>query len=184
MNEPLINQKSIMHELGNALAVMSGNIDLLADTEMTLEQEELIKKIYYSLELVKQIIGNAPDIKTISINAFIEDTISACKVFTASKGICLKFISELEYDEFAVEEYKLFQILINLIKNAAKHTDKGEITVSVKMNDLEKTQCLEFCVSDTGVGISEEYMPYIFDAFVQASDDKSGSGIGLSICKT
>jgi len=188
MDDPVVNKKNTMHEIGNALAVMSGHIDILADTDMSEEQEELIKKIYSALGLVKQIMENTQHTAPVAINTFLEDTISACTVFTSSKGISLNAVSEigrLESGEFLVDEYKLSQILINLIKNAANHTDEGGITVSVKLAQ----SVLEFCVSDTGCGIPPEYIPHIFEPFVQTSSDKagsgkSGSGMGLSICKS
>ena len=175
----MIDQKNIIHELGNALAIMSGYIDLLADTVTGAEQEELVKKVYFSLDLVKQIIKDEAQIKPVSVNIFLNKTVSACRVFIGQKEISFHIISELEYDEFLIEEHKLSQILINLIKNAAKYTEKGEIIISVKRGP----SCLEFCVSDTGIGISADDLPHIFEPFVQVSPDKSGSGLGLPICK-
>ena len=180
MKDLMFSQRSVMHELGNALAVMSGYMDIFAETAMSVEQQELAGKIYTAFGLIQKIIENAHHVAPISINAFLENTVSACAVFVSAKRISLNVISELGHDEFLVEEHKLSQIFINLIKNAAKHTDKGGIIVSVQ----RRIDLLEFCVSDTGCGIPPEYMPHIFSPFVRAHTNQQGSGLGLSICKT
>jgi CheY-like chemotaxis protein len=83
---------------------------------------------------------------------------------------------------------RLQQILINLINNAIKFTEHGEITITIKMsipNTIEER--LEFLVADNGIGIPSEKLPIIFDSFTQVDSSTSrsqqGSGLGLAICK-
>lgn len=82
---------------------------------------------------------------------------------------------------------RLRQVLVNLVGNAVKFTQSGEVKISI----LEATEeggsaVLHFCVSDTGMGISDEWKTRIFDAFVQADGSNTrrhgGTGLGLTIC--
>src|SRR5262245_23551556 len=81
---------------------------------------------------------------------------------------------------------KFKQILTNLINNAIKFTDHGRVTISAQMIDLERT--LEFKVADTGCGIPDELLPFIFDKFRQIDStttrNHSGAGLGLYIVRT
>jgi signal transduction histidine kinase len=78
---------------------------------------------------------------------------------------------------------KLWHILSNLIGNAVKFTEKGKVDVSVKENDSQA----QIIVADTGIGIDEKHLPYIFDEFRQADGSTSrrygGTGLGLAIAK-
>lgn len=82
---------------------------------------------------------------------------------------------------------KLRQILFNLIANACKFTTRGQITVTAKQHSEDDGEWLILSVADTGIGISEEKLPRIFEEFAQAEDttarDYGGTGLGLAICK-
>jgi signal transduction histidine kinase len=84
------------------------------------------------------------------------------------------------------DRMKLKQILTNLINNAIKFTDHGRVTISAQMINLERT--LEFKVADTGCGIPDELLPFIFDKFRQIDStttrNHSGAGLGLYIVRT
>ncbi|MFZ4545138.1 MAG: ATP-binding protein [Saprospiraceae bacterium] len=86
------------------------------------------------------------------------------------------------------DPYRLNQILLNLISNSLKFTDKGEIEVRTDfISDLENAQILRFSVKDTGIGMDKEYVDKLFEKFSQESDNTSrisgGTGLGMSICK-
>ena len=87
-------------------------------------------------------------------------------------------------DLINADELRIKQVIINLIGNSIKFTEKGEINISYKIFD---SQFLEFCVRDTGLGMSEEAQKRVFDRFEQADDNIErhfgGSGIGLTISK-
>lgn len=95
----------------------------------------------------------------------------------------IKFVLDLANDFTMVfcDGPRIVQVLSNLIGNAIKFTPKlGTITVSVKQTD----QGIQFCVSDTGKGITSENLPHIFERYWQAEDSrKMGAGLGLSIAR-
>ena len=86
------------------------------------------------------------------------------------------------------DEHRLRQIIINLVNNAIKFTDKGYVKVSVEANviDDKKVELL-FAVEDTGIGIKEEELPKLFGSFeqldVKKNHTKEGTGLGLAISK-
>jgi signal transduction histidine kinase/FixJ family two-component response regulator len=106
------------------------------------------------------------------------------------KGIDLKYNAEHTLpDALLGDPLRLKQILINLVSNAIKFTDAGQVEVSVEATKFdEKKINLNFRVSDTGIGISKEDLKIIFDEFVQADNESgkkySGTGLGLSIVKS
>jgi signal transduction histidine kinase len=98
-------------------------------------------------------------------------------------------ILQWEFSDLPVitsDRMKLKQILTNLINNAIKFTDHGRVTISAQMINLERT--LEFKVADTGCGIPDELLPFIFDKFRQIDStttrNHSGAGLGLYIVRT
>jgi len=86
------------------------------------------------------------------------------------------------------DPYRLSQILLNLISNAIKFTEKGSITIGAAIQQQSSnTVEIAFSIADTGVGIAKNKLTQIFDPYVQAKADISrkygGTGLGLSICK-
>lgn len=95
----------------------------------------------------------------------------------------LTFETELNEDFEAVTDRKrVQQVLINLLTNAEKNTEKGSIILSCKK--IENTDMISFTVTDTGIGIPVERMDEIFQRYKKLDDKKQGSGLGLDICRT
>lgn len=118
-----------------------------------------------------------------------EEVISIQNPEAREKGIDLVYRS-LGYIPQAVigDPLRLRQILFNLVSNAIKFTEKGQVVIEVKPgNETEDRIMLEFRIADTGIGISEQDLEVIFDEFVQAGDERGkkyrGTGLGLSIVK-
>ena len=86
-----------------------------------------------------------------------------------------------------VDPARLYQILINLVNNAIKYTEKGSIHIAVTLIDIDDKQYIQFVITDTGIGISEDKQLEIFDQFVQvdasSTREYGGTGLGLAICK-
>ena len=79
-----------------------------------------------------------------------------------------------------IDEQRIRQIIINLISNAYKFTDKGQIVLSYKLAG----EFVQISVTDTGIGIPPEYHDSIFERFVKIDNFSQGTGLGLPICKT
>ena len=100
------------------------------------------------------------------------------------KGLELKL--EMEFDELTLttDEYALMQIVSNLIDNAIKYTEKGKISVSLEKN---KANCVIIKVNDTGIGMSENFLPKLFKSFTQEEQGYTrsfdGNGLGMALVK-
>ena len=164
------------------------------NTVIIQEGQRLADLINNLLDLAKIESGKVEwNIKSISPN----DLVSRAEA--ASQGLFserpqLQFISEVppSLPSFQGDFDRLLQVIINLISNAVKFTDKGVIKLEVKVSHsqslpLSKSQSLLFSVSDTGSGIPPEYQSKIFEHFQQIDDQQEGkpkgTGLGLPICK-
>ena len=105
------------------------------------------------------------------------------------KGLVLELKKDLSTPNSLVgDEFRIKQILINLVSNAVKYTDKGSVTINVNHNKLAEDKIeLVVSVKDTGRGIKEESLPLLFDSFKRIDEAKNvgieGTGLGLSITK-
>ena len=99
----------------------------------------------------------------------------------------LNTVFELEDSEIRTDVTKFRQILMNLLSNAAKFTQKGSITVNVSRFTSDGDDLISVAVSDTGIGMTAEQLDKVFDEFTQADDSTTrefgGTGLGLAICK-
>ena len=100
------------------------------------------------------------------------------------KGVALRVDNSVETPDLISDAQKLRQILLNLLGNAAKYTDSGEIRLEVRQDDRE---WLTFVISDTGIGMTEDQLGEIFEAFAQGDltvgHKYGGTGLGLALCK-
>jgi signal transduction histidine kinase len=124
------------------------------------------------------------DVKKYDIIKLIKDLVEKSKRYTNEKGLEIKFKSNVEKKIFAIDKEKIEKIILNLLSNSIKFTEKGgKITISVISEDEE----LKIYVKDTGVGIPEDKIDLIFESFEQVdrtlSRGAEGSGIGLSLVK-
>lgn len=151
---------------------------------------ELVALIGESLDLAKIEAGSLQLSPVATrVRDFFEQT---CQLFEAQASAAGTTL-ELEIDDeiqdcYAFDPQRLRQVLHNLIGNAVKFTEGGEVSVRVKVDDVEThPPGLSICVQDTGVGMSAEQQQGLFQRFVQADGATAatfgGSGLGLSICK-
>ena len=186
------------HEIRTPMNGVMGMSELLQGTDLTPRQRRLSETISRSAEALLQIINDILDFSKIEagkmglerivfgLREAVEETIEVCAGRAREKGLELACVIEADVPaRVRSDPMRLRQVLINLVGNAIKFTDSGEVVVRVKAPDAAGR--LRFEVSDTGIGIAEDAQTDIFNAFSQADSFTTrkygGTGLGLAICK-
>jgi len=191
---------SISHEIRTPVNGIAGFTQLLKETELSEEQDELVDTIHSSsmhlLELVNAILdfskinSNSLALEEVSFNLFrqIEDTVDTHALMASQKDVELGLYIDPTISPVLVgDPIKISQVIINLVGNAIKFTDSfGRVNVTIeKMKETAETSTLKFSVSDTGIGIDSTQQEHIFNPFSQATSSISkkfgGTGLGLAI---
>lgn len=189
------------HELRTPLNAVIGFSELLLESKSEKEKTDYAQTIKKSGENLLSIINNILDFTKLEssdveldytpthIPTMLAETIKVLGSLTDPKKVTLSFrFDDSLSDYIETDEARLKQILINLIGNAIKFTDEGEISVQVTTTESisEKNQIL-FIVKDTGIGVPESKMNLLFDRFSQINADRNrkygGTGLGLAISK-
>ena len=124
-----------------------------------------------------------------SVSSLISEIVNMIWLRAEQRG--LKFAVEIDPtlpQELFGDEVRIKQILVNLLNNAVKYTSEGTVTLHIEKEEIrDENVKVIFSVSDTGMGIKEEALPYLFDAFQRVDEEKNskieGTGLGLSIVK-
>jgi len=123
-------------------------------------------------------------LKAIDVNQLVQECILPLEGLARSKELSFSFNPSPEKLQCLSDETMLYQVINNVVGNAIKFTDKGEVVISTH---LRENTHVNIRVKDTGIGISEDFLPRIFNSFEQESTGRSrsheGSGLGLSISK-
>ena len=192
---------NITHELRTPLSSIIGLTTLLEETDLNNEQTEYFGNIKSSSNHLLSIINDLLEFSKIGSGKFqfekkefsVRNTISRIEglLNIEIKKRNLDFISLIEPEvpsKVIGDEFRLNQILINLIGNAIKFTPKGKVEARVsKKSEDENTVVLEFRINDTGIGISKDKLEVIFESFTQESSSTNrkygGTGLGLTITR-
>lgn len=181
---------NISHEIRTPLNAIMGFSNLL-DISTNQEQKEFIEIINTNSDLLLKLVRDVLDLSQLEAGNFtfnIQETDlgQCCEQALASISHQLKDGVELIYTHpdkpyfLRTDSDRVKQILVNLLMNAAKYTEKGKIHLNYRIDDIEKQ--VVFTVTDTGCGIPPEKQKVIFQTFEKADDFKQGAGLGLAVC--
>lgn len=190
---------NMSHEIRTPMNAIKGMTDILLRRNPKEDQKEYLEGIKQSSDSLLVIINDILDIskieagkveleqETFSVNELVNNIHTIMQFKAEEKGLELNKDLPIEDLNVLGDATRLRQILINLIGNAIKFTEKGLVTTIIKSEHAGEKLNLHFTVSDTGIGIDEDRMGKIFESFEQAYSDTSrkfgGTGLGLSISK-
>lgn len=191
---------NMSHEIRTPMNGVLGMATNLQDTELTIKQKEMLDIIISSGKSLLVVINDILDLSKIEADKiYLESSpIDLNNLFYNLEILFKKQVSDKDINfyidviytgdsvEFIGDETRIKQILINLIGNAVKFTEKGEVVVKAHVNEENNGKVkINFSVVDTGIGIESTYLDSLFDAFSQADTSITrkfgGTGLGLTI---
>ncbi|MFW6351193.1 MAG: PAS domain S-box protein [Bacteroidota bacterium] len=190
---------NMSHEMRTPMNGIIGMTNLLSNTTLSTEQKDYLETITESSQTLLSLINDILDLSRfesgkmplnfapVSLSDIKQKVINLFSKTIEKKGIqfVVRFSEKLP-PVIVSDEKKIMQVLINLLGNAIKFTDKGTITLTSELQKKQLNKCtIKFVVIDTGIGIKQEFLTQIFHEFSQQDASKTrrfeGSGLGLAI---
>jgi len=194
------------HQLRTPLTIIKGYISMILEGnfgELTPGEKDSLEKVYASNERLIQLVENLLNIsriesgrlqyefKPIQLDDLVDSVVEELEPKAKGKGLRFSYKRpKKKMPAVIIDEEKVRQVVMNLVDNAIKYTKKGSVTVSLKPSksrDKKIGNCLEFCVTDSGMGISEEDLPNLFKKFSRGTGSSlihtEGTGLGLYVAK-
>ncbi len=192
---------NMSHEIRTPMNGIIGMAELLGHTSLDAGQTHYVETIRSSADLLLDIVNDILDLSKIEagkltfqnrpfvIHELVEGSLDVVAAAAAAKNIELAGIALNNIPYYLKGDMgRLRQVVTNLLGNAVKFTDRGEVTLHVSLaEETEFSATLSFEVVDTGIGISKASLGSVFDPFSQADDANNrkygGTGLGLAICR-
>ena len=182
---------NMSHEIRTPLNAIVGFSDLVAETDDPEERQTYLDIIHTNNDLLLKVIGEILDFSKIEAGMLKYNIEEAnikelCMEVYLSGSLKIKPGVKLLFDKnsptvtLRTDPQRILQVIANFVNNAIKFTSEGSITIFYETKENE----VKVCVRDTGIGISEENRPRVFERFIKINDFHQGTGLGLTISKT
>jgi signal transduction histidine kinase/DNA-binding response OmpR family regulator len=190
---------NVTHEFRTPLTLILGHLEQVIPTVADEQAKKELIVVKRNAKILEKLINQLLDIAKIEANRmdidlrrgnivpFVNEIQKSFVSLSLRKGVALKFHADEESINMDFDPDKVELIFFNLLSNAFKFTDNGEVNLRIGLAQKDGKDCCKLVVQDTGVGIIEEQIDKVFDRFYQSENSRwrknKGTGIGLALVK-